>query len=77
MMAANREHTRVDRAPVGWAFWLWWVLANTVAEAVGGAAGLAVAGALLGTITGIALVWLLRQPVTPGREAAEDRLART
>ena len=53
--------------------WLWWVLASTVGWVVGdpvcssligfGALNWVVFGAVYGTITGLVLVWLLRQPV--------------
>ena len=72
-MARSPEHTEVDRAPVGWVFWLWSVLASAVGRVVGDAVGQAVVAAVDGPIAGIALVWLLRRPVTPGREAVEER----
>ena len=45
--------------------WLWWVLASTVGWVVGDpvCSSLIVFGAVYGTITGLVLVWLLRQPV--------------
>jgi hypothetical protein len=50
---------------VGWGFWLWWVLASTVGWVVGmpvgGFVGWAALGAVYGAITGVVLVWLLRQ----------------
>ena len=57
-----------ERSQVGWGFWLWWVLASIVGLAVAFAAdsenvGLAV-GVVIGAITGVVLLWLLRQPVT-------------
>ena len=69
-MTDNLQHSDsalAERAPVGWSFWLWWVLATFV----GLAAGLAATGAVFGPITGGLLVWLLRQPAPRGGEATE------
>ena len=65
-----------ERAQVGWG----WVLANTVAFAVGGAVAGAGSGPLLvplalagyGANTGGALVLLLRQPVTEEPSLQQD-----
>ena len=81
-MTDNLEHSDAalaERAPVGWGFRLWWVLASTVGLAVGfavafavlEAVGVAVGGALYGAITGGVLVWLLRQPAPRRGEATE------
>lgn len=66
----GRRLMNTERAQVGWGFWLWWVLASTVGFAVAFAVGVAVkeavgyamAFAVGGAITGVVLVWLLRQP---------------
>jgi len=52
----------VERSRVGWGFWLWWVLASTVSWPIGLAIAEIGAGVVAGAITGIVLVWLLRQP---------------
>jgi glucose/arabinose dehydrogenase len=62
---SSDEHSDGPLA-AGWGFWLWWVLASTVAWWVGLAAGnpggLIVLGAVYGATSGAGLVWLLRQP---------------
>ena len=48
-MTDNLEHSDgalAERAPVGWGFWLWWVLASVVGLAVAAAADNAVSEAL-------------------------------
>jgi hypothetical protein len=48
-----------ERTQVGCGFWLWWLLASSVGLAVGG------------SITGGALVWLLRHHIPDAAGAIE------
>jgi len=59
----------------------WWVLASSVGWAaswgvlrigIWSVVGWLGSGAVAGAITGSVLVWLLRQPLAPGREAARE-----
>ena len=62
----------IERAQVGWGFWLWWVLASTVGFAVGGVVGgvvggkvgQPVGGAVFGASVGIAQWLVLRRQVS-------------
>ncbi len=57
-MAGKPQHSQVDRAPVSWKFWLWWVLATAFGWGVAVAVGLAVVGAV-----GLALAVVLGRAV--------------
>ncbi len=69
---------KVKGSQVGWGFWLGWVVASTVGWVLAKIVSRAIpwdetgdfnlmpmvmTGAVLGMVTGAALVWLLRQPV--------------